>query len=170
MTTIQEKRQRAAALAWAAFIVLLDVSNTYSADLTPAQTQFFEAKVRPVLIDNCYKCHIQQAEKIKGSLLLDTREGLLKGGDSGPAVVPGDPEKSLLIKAVTYKDLQLKMPPTGKLSEEEIQRLSAWVKMGVPDPRKEVASVTRPTAGIDFEKARTFWAFRKIQNPAVPAV
>src|SRR3979490_617497 len=116
--------------------------------------EFFEKKIRPMLVEHCYKCHSRQSEKVKGGLLLDTREGLLKGGDTGPAIVPGDPEKSLLIKAVTYKDLQLKMPTTGKLSEAEIQRLSAWVKMGVPDPRKEVASVTRPTAGIDFEKAR----------------
>ena len=101
---------------------------------------------------------------------MDTAESLLKGGDNGPVVVPGAPEKSLLIKAVTYKDLQLKMPPTGKLSDDEIQRLTAWVKMGAPDPRKAVGPTAQRMTGIDFEEARRFWAFRKIQNAAPPTV
>src|SRR6267142_5201447 len=166
MTTIQEKRQRAAALAWAAFIVLLDVSNTYSADLTPAQTQFFEAKVRPVLIDNCYKCHSQQAEKIKGSLLLDTREGLLKGGDTGPAIVPGDPEKSLLIKAIRYTDADLQMPPKDKkLPDDQIADLVNWVRMGAPDPR--VASVAQQERK---ESGKGHWAWQKLVKPSLPEV
>src|SRR5690349_4836480 len=69
-----------------------------AADPTPAQIQFFESKIRPVLAKNCYKCHSQSAERVKAGLLLDTKEGVLKGGDSGPLIVPGDPEKSLLIK------------------------------------------------------------------------
>src|SRR5262245_24413120 len=105
-----------------------------------------------------------------GGLRLDTAEGVVKGGESGPVVAPGQPEKSLLIKAILYKDLQLKMPPTGKLTDEEIQRLITWVKMGAPDPRNEVASVTTLASRIDFEKARTFWAFCKIQKPVVPTV
>src|SRR5437899_4277332 len=71
-----------------------------AADLSPAETQFFESKIRPILSDKCYKCHSGQAEKVRGSLLLDSKEGVLKGGETGPAIVPGDPEKSLLIKAV----------------------------------------------------------------------
>src|SRR3954471_9655661 len=91
------------------------------ADLTPAQTQFFETKIRPVLVNNCYKCHSDQAEKVRGGLLLDSRDGLLKGGNTGPAIVPGDPEKSLLIKAIRYADPDLQMPPKDKkLSDEEI--------------------------------------------------
>ena len=77
----------------------------------PGGLEFFENKIRPVLVDNCYKCHSQQSEKIKGGLLLDTRESLLKGGDTGPAIEPGDVEKSLLIKAVRYTDENLQMPP-----------------------------------------------------------
>src|SRR5829696_1259048 len=83
--------------------------------------EFFEKQVRPVLVDHCYSCHSEAAEKLKGGLLLDTKAGVLKGGDSGPAIVPGDPDKSLLIKAVRYTDKDLKMPPKDKrLSDEQI--------------------------------------------------
>src|SRR6267378_676673 len=76
--------------------------------------EFFEKKIRPLLVEHCYKCHGAQSEKVKGGLLLDTREGVLKGGDTGAAIVPGDPEKSLLIKAVRYTDPDLQMPPKDK--------------------------------------------------------
>ena len=150
--------------------LLLLPSLVQATDPTPEQIEFFEKRIRPVLVEKCYSCHSAQSPKAMGGLRLDTADGLLKGGDTGPSVVPGAPEKSLLIKAVTYKDLQLKMPPTGKLSDDEIQRLTTWVKMGAPDPRKEVVSVIQPTSSIDFEKARAFWAFRKIQKPTVPVV
>ena len=92
--------------------------------LTPAQSDFFENKIRPILVNNCYKCHSQQAPKLKGGLSLDSRDGLLKGGDTGPAIVPGDPEKSLLIKAVRYTDPDLQMPPKDqKLPDAEIADL-----------------------------------------------
>src|SRR5580704_1105111 len=92
--------------------------------------EFFEKHVRPVLVDNCYKCHSATSEKLKGGLLLDTRDGMLKGGDTGPCLVPGDPEKSLLIKAVRYTDKDLQMPPKDKrLSDGKIADLVAWVKM-----------------------------------------
>src|SRR5690349_24033373 len=149
---------------------LLLPSVVQAADPTAEQIEFFEKGIRPVLVEKCYSCHSAQAPKAMGGLRLDTAESLLKGGDSGPAIVPGAPEKSLLIRAVTYKDLQLKMPPTGKLSDDDIQRLTAWVKMGAPDPRKEVVAVVPPPSGIDFERARTFWAFRKVQRPMVPEV
>jgi len=84
-----------------------------NAQPTPAQIQFFENKIRPILVDNCYKCHSQQAEKVRGGLFLDSREGVLKGGTTGPGIVPGDPEKSLLIKAIRYSDPDLQMPPKG---------------------------------------------------------
>jgi hypothetical protein len=93
--------------------------------LTKAQSDFFEGKVRPLLADRCYKCHSADAQKVKGNLLLDTREGCLKGGDTGPAVVPGNVGASLLIKAITYKDNDLQMPPKGdKLSDSEIAILT----------------------------------------------
>ena len=120
--------------------------------LTPAQTQFFETKIRPLLTKNCYKCHSADSLKLKGELRLDTRDGLLKGGATGPAIVPGDPEKSLLIKAVRYTDPDLQMPPKGdRLSVDQINDLVAWVKMGAPDPRLgkvTLRSSPRPTARI----------------------
>ncbi len=135
--------------------------------LTDDQTDFFEKKIRPVLADHCYKCHSAGAEKLKGGLLLDTRDGLLTGGDSGPALVPGKPEKSILVKAVRYEDEDLAMPPKGqKLSDEQIANLEAWVKMGAPDPREGKAAV----AGlkVDMAKAKQHWAFRPVSNPPTP--
>src|SRR5205807_4064930 len=108
----------------------------FAAEPTPAQLQFFENRIRPVLAENCYKCHSVQAEKVKGGLLLDSREAVLKGGDTGPALIPGDPEHSLLIKAVRYSDPELQMPPKGKqLPDATVDDLVNWVKMGAPDPR-----------------------------------
>src|SRR5271154_4960625 len=77
----------------------------------PAGIEFFEGKIRPLLADHCYKCHSRQSEKVRGGFMLDTRDGLRQGGDSGPAIVPGHPEKSLLIQAVSYTDKDLQMPP-----------------------------------------------------------
>jgi cytochrome c553 len=140
-----------------------------AADLTSSQIQFFENKIRPVLANNCYKCHSQQAEKVKGGLLLDTKEGVLKGGENGPVIVPGDPEKSVLIKAVRYTDPDLQMPPPRgggkKLSDSEVADLAAWVKMGAPDPRMATAA---QKAWSDASKKH--WAWQPVSKPAVPEV
>lgn len=136
--------------------------------------EFFEQHIRPLLVDNCYKCHSATSEKVKGGLLLDTRDGLLKGGDTGPAVVPGDPEKSLLIKAVRYGDPDLQMPPKDKkLSDSQIADLVAWVKMGAPDPRVapvQSSNAPAPKAPYDFAAARRQWAFHTPADPAIPMV
>ncbi len=139
----------------------------------PAGVEFFEKKVRPIFVENCYKCHSREAEKIKGSLLLDTRENLLKGGDTGPAIVPGEPDKSLLIKAVRYTDEELQMPPRKgggkKLAAEQIADLEAWVKMGAPDPR--VASTNEAAKPETIAvKARAHWAFQPVKEPGVPRI
>ena len=97
--------------------------------------EFFEQRIRPVLAGRCYKCHSAGGEKIKGGLVLDTREGMLKGGDTRPALVPGNPEKSLLIEAIHYTNEDLKMPPKGKLSPQEIADFVAWVKNGAEWPK-----------------------------------
>jgi len=137
-----------------------------AADLTPAETQFFENKIRPILSDKCYKCHSTQAEKVRGSLLLDSKEGVLKGGETGPAIVPGNPEKSLLIKAVRYTDPDLQMPPKGnKLADDQIADLVSWVKMGAPDPRIATAA---QMAWKD--NGKTHWAWQKLTKPTVPEV
>src|SRR5688572_17373977 len=113
----------------AAGVVL--IANARAADPHHEGIEFFEKKIRPILVEHCYKCHAADSEKgPKGGLLLDTREGLFKGGDTGVAIVPGDAEKSLLIKAVRYADENLQMPPKNqKLSDEQIADLEAWVKM-----------------------------------------
>src|SRR5580692_413389 len=92
--------------------------------------EFFENKIRYILVNNCYKCHSSQTEKLKGNLSVEFRESLLKGGENGPAIVPGDPDKSLLITAVRYSDPDLQMPPHGKkLPADQIAALETWVKM-----------------------------------------
>jgi mono/diheme cytochrome c family protein len=130
-----------------------------------AGMEFFEKHVRPIFVEHCYKCHSAEAEKLKGGLHLDSKDGVLKGGDTGPAIVPGAPDKSLLIKAVRYGDENLQMPPKGKrLSAEQITDLEAWVKMGAPDPR-----VAKTGIVADAGKAKTHWAFQPIKTPAIPA-
>jgi hypothetical protein len=149
----------------AAWCLISGVSAS-GAQVTAAQTQFFENKIRPLLSQECYKCHSQSAERVKAGLLLDTRESLLKGGDSGPAIVPGDPEKSLLIKAVRYTDPDLQMPPKNKkLSDEQIADLVAWVKMGAPDPRVATASQKEWK-----DSTKSHWAWQPLTKPAVPEV
>src|SRR6478752_4769011 len=93
----------------------------------PTGTDLFETKVRPVLVEHCYGCHSVQAKKLKGNLLLDSPEGMRKGGDSGPAVVPGKPDESLLIQAVRYDDESTKMPPKGKLPAATVAVLERWI-------------------------------------------
>ena len=93
---------------------------------------FFEKRIRPVLTEKCYKCHSAGAEKIKGGLLLDSRRGWMKGGESGPVIVPGDPEKSRLIHAVRYTDSSLQMPPKEILRASQIVDLTTWVSMAPP--------------------------------------
>jgi mono/diheme cytochrome c family protein len=142
-----------------------------AAEPSAAGLDFFEKRIRPVLADLCYKCHSVGADKVKGGLLLDTRAGLLKGGDTGPAIVPGNEEKSLLMQAVRWTDKDLQMPPKKKLSEAEIVDFAAWVKMGAPWPagdKPAVAAVKREFKITD--KDRAHWAFQPVKMPAVPAV
>jgi mono/diheme cytochrome c family protein len=129
--------------------------------------EFFEKHVRPVLVEHCYSCHSPDAEKgVKGGLLLHTRDTLLKGGDNGPAILPGNPEKSLLIRAVRYHDENLQMPPKGKkLSERQIEDLVAWVKMGAPDPRTGLPETRNPK-----HETQSHWAFQPVREPTLPVV
>jgi hypothetical protein len=136
-----------------------------AADLTPEQTDFFENKIRPILGDHCYKCHSTLAEKIKGGLLLDSREALLKGGDTGKAIVPGDPEASLLIKAVRYTDPDLQMPKDKKLDDDQIADLVKWVQMGAPDPRTATADQRKWS-----DNKTNHWAWQPVKHVALPDV
>ncbi len=139
-----------------------------AAEPTQADMDFFEAKIRPILVDNCYKCHSHDSPKLKGGLSLEFRELAMKGGDTGPAVVPGDPEKSLLVKAVRYTDPDLQMPPKGaKLSDDQIADLEQWVKMGAPDPRTTNSTAYARAVG---KTDRDHWSFKPVQKPEVPEV
>jgi len=131
-----------------------------------AELEFFEKKIRPVLIERCYKCHSAESKKLKGKLLLDTREGLLKGGESGPAIVAGRPEKSLLISALRYEDLE--MPPKNKLSDAVINDFVLWIKKGAADPRDGAAR--KEKEGIDVERARHQWPYSPLSETAPPSI
>jgi len=131
-----------------------------------ADTDFFEKKVRPVLVERCYSCHSASSGKHKGGLFLDSREGILKGGESGPAALAGDPGRSLLIRALTYTD-DLKMPPKGKLPASAIDDLSAWIRGGLAWPAAD--TTVKALKAVDARQAVP-WSFRPIVRPAVPAV
>src|SRR5580658_539965 len=135
---------------------------------SPAGVEFFESKIRPILANNCYKCHSSQAAKLKGGLSVEYQQSMLRGGDSGPAIVPGDPEKSLLIKAVRYEDADLQMPPKGnKLSAAQVAVLVQWVKMGAPDPR----AMAKGSPSINWSKERRqHWAFQPLKRQTEPEV
>jgi mono/diheme cytochrome c family protein len=137
-----------------------------------ARVQFFETKVRPVLAEHCFACHSGQAKKLKANLLLDTPAGLLKGGDTGPSVVPGHPEQSRLIDAINYRNVDLQMPPKRKLTEQQIADLTAWVKMGAPWPNAPPAAATVPAGeGFDLEKRKaSHWSWQPVRPVTAPPV
>jgi hypothetical protein len=154
--------------SWALVAVFSGPWATCWAADNPRQIEFFESKIRPVLVQHCYKCHSAQAQsagKLKGGLLLDNRAGLRRGGESGPAVVPGNLNKSLLLSAVRYEDLE--MPPKGKLPATVIADFAKWIKQGAADPRdgKRVVG-TR----IDLEQGRKFWSFQPLKETPPPDV
>jgi hypothetical protein len=132
-------------------------------ELAPRQVEFFETRIRPILVENCFQCHGDK--KQKGGLRLDSRTGLLKGGDDGPVIVPGRPDDSRLIMAVRHQG-DLKMPPKQKLSPQAIDALAHWVKIGAPWPEAKTAG--RIDAGDNAWKRH--WAFQSLRSPLLPAV
>jgi len=149
--------------------VLLASSTAMAAEKDRKGLDFFESKIRPVLVRQCYKCHSGKAaasKTLKGGLQLDTRTGIRKGGETGPAVVPGQPDKSLLIKALKHED-GLEMPPKSKLPASIIADFEKWIALGAPDPRdgKAVAATE-----IDIAKGRKHWAFQPLKPVKPPVV
>jgi hypothetical protein len=129
--------------------------------------EFFENKIRPVLVKECFECHSAKAAKVRGGFLLDTREGLLRGGDTGPAIVPGKPGESLLLKTLYHeKGEKLKMPPKQPLPENVVADFEKWIAMGAPDPRTGGTSYRR----LSLEESKTFWSLVPVANPAAPKV
>jgi hypothetical protein len=154
---------RAGLGAWVVgFLVLFFVGSNRgaAAEMNAAGIEFFENRIRPVLADHCYECHSATAKKLKGGLRVDSREALLQGGDSGPALVPGDVTKSRLLRAVRHEDPDLAMPARKpKLPGGVIADLAAWVKQGAPFPPGRAALSTKP-----------HWAFQPVRNPGWPAI
>ena len=149
----------------AAFALLALISTSARAADEKAGIEFFEKHIRPVLVSKCYECHSSSSTEPKGSLLLDTREGIRMGGESGEAVVPGELDDSVLLEAIRWEGLE--MPPEEQLPPETIAKFEQWIRMGAQDPRDGKAALIRRE--INFETARDFWAFRPIANPKPPA-
>ena len=167
LSTAHARFSRLAATFWSLSAILTCTKATTSATESFA---FFENKVRPILADNCYQCHSEESGKHKGGLLLDRRAGWQNGGDSGPAIVPGDTDRSLLLQAVRYRNENLQMPPKSRLAESDIEILEAWIAMGAPDPRDaELAGRVRGNA-IDYKTERQNWSYRPHSRPEPPKV
>lgn len=128
----------------------------------------FEKHVRPLLAKHCYECHSAESSSVKGNLKLDTRTATLKGGDSGPALVAGKPDDSLLLKSVMYDNPDLQMPPKGKLSEDEIAALRHWIEIGAPDPRTGTSDQISKTTRL--KQGRQHWSFQPVRPVQTPSV
>lgn len=150
-----------------ALLLTLLSAGSVTAAKPAADLDFFERKVRPVLIEHCYKCHSNQAKKVRGGLRLDSGEALRKGGDSGPVLVPGNPGPSLLIKALRYDEHQ--MPPDRKLPDHIIADFEEWVRRGAPDPRATAVGQPAPKT-IDIEASKQFWSFQPPRRFPLPAL
>jgi len=129
-----------------------------------ARLDFFESRIRPVLIEHCYECHAADARNIRGGLLLDSVEGSRAGGESGPAVVPGKPEESLLLSAIRYESFE--MPPDQRLDESIVRDFEQWIREGAVDPR--VGGVVHKAESVDLDEGREFWSFQPIVRPSIP--
>ena len=132
-------------------------------------TAFFESRIRPVLIEHCYKCHSGRSKSPKGGLRLDSREAVLRGGGNGPAIVPGKPDESLLTEAISHEGDVAEMPPDEKLPDRVLADFRHWIASGAPDPRRESAADKPPLEG-DASSGRDFWAFQPPRRHAAPSV
>jgi hypothetical protein len=120
-----------------------------------AGLEYFEKRIRPTLVAHCYECHSEKSKIVQGGLYLDTRDGIRRGGDSGPAVVPGDTDGGTLLSALRYENFE--MPPKGRLAEEVVADFAKWIEMGAPDPRDGKAPTPKV---VDLEQGRKFWAYQ----------
>ena len=153
------------------FIVsaLGSISIAYQETDATEQVEFFEKRVRPILVERCYECH--GANEASGGLRLDHRDGLLLGGDSGAALVPKNPDASLIVRAVKYHDADLQMPPTGAIPTAEVAVLEEWIRSGAVDPRESIPELdnNKPT-GMSIADGKEFWSMRPLADPAIPKV
>ena len=150
-------------------VLFLTVSHATAQKLSRDELTFFESKIRPVLVRECYSCHSGQAGQQKGGLMLDTKARCEVGGNSGPAIVPGDLEESLLYNAIRYEDFQ--MPPSHQLPENVIADFRKWIEIGAPDPRNSKKQRIQSTVSKkDIESGRKFWSFQQPKRPRLPSV
>lgn len=164
----QSLRLQAGSYILAALHTLATAAADPAPSPSPADIQFFENRVRPVLAQNCYSCHSRTADRLKGALLLDSREGMLQGGNTGPAIVPGNPDESLLIQAVRHTDEDLQMPQKSeKLADNQIADLAEWVRRGAPYPAFLTAKGgSSAYGGVGLQH----WAFQPVRKTAAPGV
>jgi len=148
-------------------VVEAESAEPKSKTASPEQIRFFENKIRPLLANACYECHSEDWQE--SDLRLDTLQGMLTGGKAGSALLPGKPQGSLIVTAVTYRDNDLKMPPEEKLTDAQIADLTKWVEMGAPHPDSGSVKIDH-SGGIDLEKGRQHWAFQTPVKPEVPDV
>jgi mono/diheme cytochrome c family protein len=174
---IPRRNRPLAGAGWVASAVVclfLSGSLTAIAEEAPSaeQIEFFESSVRPIFVEHCYECHSEGADEVEAELLLDSKWGWMTGGESGPAIIPGNLDESLVIDAVRYQeDKVTAMPPRSKLSDKDIATLEKWVKMGAPDPRAAKKSVTPPAKGFNLDQRyRDHWSWRPIAKPELPWV
>jgi hypothetical protein len=167
-TTPMNTTQRHGWLSVSVLAFTIPAALAQDKPLTPEELEFFETKIRPALIEHCHKCHSGDKDaKVKGGLQVDSRAALLKGGSSGAAIVAGNPQRSLLYKAISYTDPNLQMPPKDKLPDNVVSDFESWIRMGAPDPRTgKAAGILKSEA--DKEKAKQHWSFKPIKKPEVP--
>ena len=164
----QEMSARSVSVILFAVSLTLSVCESVADVPSTGEIEFFEKSVRPILVEHCYECH--SSREVSGGLRLDDREAVRRGGDSGPAIRPGNSERSLLIEAVRYGNRDLQMPPKNSLTDEQIATLETWVSMGAPDPRAPGEEIGLRPTGMTVEEGRTFWAFRPVAAPRIPNV
>ena len=150
------------------YLTLLVACFVCSPCFAQGSEELFESRIRPLLIEKCFVCHTQSR---LGGLQLDSRANLLKGGNSGPAIVPGDSARSLLIQAVSHTHERLKMPPQEKLKEAEIAALTAWIQAGAPWPERKSNDLSEAHHKESIaSQQRALWSLQPVRKPALPHV
>lgn len=159
----------AAALVWLGLCLQGTMVRGDDASVDPEHLKLFETKIRPVLVEHCYRCHASEGNAIRGGLMVDSREGLLGGGESGPAIVPGDLDGSLLWNAINHEDFQ--MPPDRKLPASVLEDFRQWILLGAPDPRTtDISAIQTKVTPEVIEAGKSFWAFQPPRLSQPPAL
>ena len=158
---LRQIRRLAVAAAIVSVAFTAPAAEVPTEKISPEQLAFFEKKIRPVLVTKCYKCHAAGAEKIKGGLVLDTRDGIRMGGETGHGITPGDLKDSLVIRAMRGEVKDLLMPPKEKLPAHVLADFERWVLMGAPNPREGSGKLAakKPDSAV----ARSFWSFQPVK-------